>query len=433
VSIDYEKRGLMACTVQRFAGRAGQLKFLDLDHPSSSARLLHGNRQSFAEAFRRMLNRQFPGWKIETLSAEMSLCQSFSPVYPRAILTRGGRQIAAMACVKETDEPGLLTFALLWHNHVCRRAPSRDATPLALFLPENTGNITALRLRWLNVRATLFRFNEDGLAGEVDTADLGNMETQIVRRMPVELSDEMQDFVGRLRSGFGVEALDDAEGSVTLRVAGLAFARITKGHLYCGLEGVQPFTVANAQEAELLASQLASVRRPGSTDCVHPIYRAHPERWLESCVRKNMKVIDAGLEDRPVLGQVITFAARDRNIIDLLSVGRDGRLIILELKVVEDIHLPLQALDYWMRAECHLKRGDLDLLFPDAQVSKLSPRLLMIAPSTRFHSGNEVILSYFDSRIETERVGLNLEWQQRLKVSFRLRGAEKPQSHGRLA
>jgi hypothetical protein len=73
VSIDYEKRGLMACTVQRFAGRAGQLKFLDLDHPNSSARLLHGERQSFAETFRRMLNRQFPGWKIETLSAEMSL------------------------------------------------------------------------------------------------------------------------------------------------------------------------------------------------------------------------------------------------------------------------------------------------------------------------------------------------------------------------
>jgi hypothetical protein len=40
------------------------------------------------------------------------------------------------------------------------------------------------------------------------------------------------------------------------------------------------------------------------------------------------------------------------------------------------------------------------------------------------------VLSYFSPEIETERIGVNLEWQQGLRVAFRLKGAGEPQSHG---
>ena len=36
-------------------------------------------------------------------------------------------------------------------------------------------------------------------------------------------------------------------------------------------------------------------------------------------------------------------------MLDLLTVTRGGRLAILELKVDEDLHFPLQGLDYWIR------------------------------------------------------------------------------------
>jgi hypothetical protein len=136
------------------------------------------------------------------------------------------------------------------------------------------------------------------------------------------------------------------------------------------------------------------------------------------------------IEGQPLLGQVITFAGGDRDIIDLIGVSADGRTAILELKASEDIHLPLQALDYWMRADWHVRSGDLDSFFPGIPIRRESPRLLLVAPGVRFHPSNEVVLSYFSPQIETERVGVNLEWQQGLKVVFRLRGAEQPQSHG---
>jgi len=36
-------------------------------------------------------------------------------------------------------------------------------------------------------------------------------------------------------------------------------------------------------------------------------------------------------------------------MIDVLTVTREGRLAVLELKAAEDIHLPLQGIDYWAR------------------------------------------------------------------------------------
>ena len=38
---------------------------------------------------------------------------------------------------------------------------------------------------------------------------------------------------------------------------------------------------------------------------------------------------------------------------DLLTVTRDGRLAVLELKADEDIHLVLQAASYWLRIAAH--------------------------------------------------------------------------------
>jgi hypothetical protein len=36
-------------------------------------------------------------------------------------------------------------------------------------------------------------------------------------------------------------------------------------------------------------------------------------------------------------------------MIDVLSVTREGRLAVVELKADEDIDLPMRALDYWSR------------------------------------------------------------------------------------
>jgi hypothetical protein len=351
LTVEKRSTGMLDCTVQRFGGVPGKLSFLDLNRPQTAHKKLVGTRQTFAEQFRRMLFRQFPGWEIETLSAAMDLRRSFSPVFPRARLRKGNQQIAAVACPDILNETTLITFALIWFDYV--RSRGKDtATRLCLFLPEQAGCLTACRLRWLDANSlnpTMFRYNPHGSAGEVDPQDLGNLDTKVGAPL--------------------------AEPSA--------------------VEGVE-----------------------GS------------EKRLEWKVRSALNVIDPSLMERPVHNQVLTFAGSDRDIIDLLGVSLSGRLTVVELKTAEDIHLPIQALDYWMRVLWHAERDELAPLFPGIPLTRTAPRLLLVAPAMAFHSANATVLRYFSPQIDVERVGINSDWQRGLKVVLRLKGASVPQSHG---
>jgi hypothetical protein len=149
-----------------------------------------------------------------------------------------------------------------------------------------------------------------------------------------------------------------------------------------------------------------------------------PEAWLEARVRADIESLDATLRTQPVYGQVTQFAGGDRGIIDLLAVDRDGRLAVIELKVDQDIHLPLQALDYWMRVKWHLDRGEIAASghFTGIPLRTEAPRLLLVAPALEFHPSNETILGFFSPEIPVERVGLGVQWRQELKVMFRAPG-----------
>lgn len=358
LTIERQAPGILDCTVQRFGAKPGQLSFLDLDRPQTAHKAQSGERQSFAEQFRRMLFRQFPGWSLPALSCGMDLQRSFSSVFPRAALTRGNQQIAALACPSPAHESALLTSALIWHDHLDAHSRPGTQTSLALFLPDTSGNLTAHRLRWLTGRALnahLFRFNSHGSAGEVDPADLGNLRTRLCTTTPHR-------------------------------------------------EHRSRFAAARHAEAS--------------------------EHALEASVRSNVSTIHASLVPNLVHNQVITFAATDRDLVDLLAISASGRLAVLELKASEDIHLPLQALDYWMRIRWHAERGELRPLFPSVPVSSFAPQLLLVAPAMAFHSANACILRYFSPEIEVERVGLNSDWPRNLKVVMRLQGSDAPISHG---
>jgi hypothetical protein len=94
---------------------------------------------------------------------------------------------------------------------------------------------------------------------------------------------------------------------------------------------------------------------------------------------------------------------------------------VIELKASEDIHLPLQALDYWMRVKWHLDRREFSTqgYFPGLELRNEPPRLLLVSPALSFHPSNEHVLRYLLPDIEVERIGVGLEWQKELKVMFR--------------
>jgi len=437
LSVERHSTGVLDCAIQKFGGKPSRLTFLDLDRPQTVHRTRMGQRQNFAEQFRRMLTRQFPGWEIETLSSALDLQHSFSSVFPRAKVTRGTHTLAAMACPHPEDEPAFLTFALLWHHHLQlhRRVPGQ--TSLCLFLPETAGNLTAHRLRWLTAESLtprLFRFNAHGSAGEVDPQDLGNLQTRLASvYVPPRLTPESEALLNELKSFDAVGCTPELHGAISIRHRGLEFARLENGRILLGIdtkEEISPsryFAVTKyAHELSTLsAAQQSAVA--GAPDATPPQFS---ERWLESVVRAHLPSIEPGLLPHPVHGQVLTFAAGDRDLIDLLAVSYFGRLAVLELKVSEDLHLPLQALDYWMRVAWHLQRDELRHLFPGAALQGKPPKLFLIAPAMAFHSSNTDIFRYFSPEVEVERIGLNSDWRKNLRVVLRLTGADLPISHG---
>lgn len=150
-------------------------------------------------------------------------------------------------------------------------------------------------------------------------------------------------------------------------------------------------------------------------------HRGQPEAELEAVVRAGIQRLDGTLLESPVYNQAPEMASGHRGILDLLAADFQGRLVIIELKASEDLHLPLQALDYWMRVKWHLERGDFARAgyFPGIAVRPEPPRLLLAAPASHFHPTNETILRYFSPEVTVERIGLGLEWRRELKVAFR--------------
>jgi hypothetical protein len=131
--------------------------------------------------------------------------------------------------------------------------------------------------------------------------------------------------------------------------------------------------------------------------------------------------IDARLDPRHIYTQVPAFSSGDRGIIDLLGVTRDGRLAVLELKASEDIHLVMQAVDYWLRVRFHHSQDNFSRYgyFPDVRLNAKPPLLFLVAPGFRFHPSIDIVLRYLSPEIEIARIALAENWRKGLHVVFR--------------
>ncbi len=109
-------------------------------------------------------------------------------------------------------------------------------------------------------------------------------------------------------------------------------------------------------------------------------------------------------------------------MIDLLGVTREGRLVVIELKASEDIHLPLQAVDYWLRVCRHQREWDFRRYgyFAGVVLEDKPPLLWLVSPGLRFHPTTDLVLKYLSPAIEITRIGLNENWRRGLQVVFRM-------------
>lgn len=426
-AIDHEKPGKLTLAIEKFGSRAGTIDLVDLDKPRSEGVTRRAARSIYAEQFRRSLLRQFPGWRIASFSTEPDLEHSLSPSYPRASIRKGNAGWAVIgAGPNSLAVDGVLAFGLIWLDYLRRHATRVVFEGLAIFLPEGRHQTTCLRLRHLHpavARWEVYAYGSD-FEDRVELADAGNLHTVLpVRRGTTQ--PNIPDRLLALKALPGVQEMELADGGRSFRVNGLEIAHTVEGEVYYGIDSKRKLRGSDVAEIEALTRGVRRMRAADAPDRHGGVYSRQPELWLESEVRQHLNAIDARLQPEPIYGQVPSFAGGERGVIDLLAVEYQGRLAVVELKASEDLHLPLQALDYWMRVRWHAERGEWNErgYFPGQEISRKSPSLYLVAPALAFHPTTETILRYFPSDLDVVRVGLGMDWRTKLQVMFRAEGA----------
>jgi hypothetical protein len=447
------KNGTLRLAVQRL-GQARPTKLeicRERDRRSPTAR--RAVRASYEQKLRTTLERHFPEFKVTRLTGSMDLEKSFGPVYTRGIVRQGRSAFAVLGVNAQESQSSIdaaLTFAILWLD-VCRQRQALNVLVegLKLFVPLGTSALIRERMANLNRDAAKWRLFElderhDALV-EIDCADRGNIATRLVHAINDDAARErFKEPIARvLAIQPNCEISVQSAAEIAFRWRGLEFARarlaVSPGTFRSTEEvvfgvGAEERVLDQASEVDFaaLAHSLRDIRHPYGPR-QHPLWRIRPERWLESMVAADVSVIDERLDPLWQYSQVPAFSASDRAMIDVLAATREGRLAVLELKADEDIHLPLQGLDYWARVDWHNARGEFARFgyFGGTDLSKEKPLLFLVAPALHVHPSTDTLLRYFSPEIEWEVAGIDERWREGVKVVFRKR-PERSRKSGQL-
>ncbi|MGA9526605.1 MAG: hypothetical protein WBS24_00675 [Terriglobales bacterium] len=420
----------------------------DRDQRSPAAR--RSARQAYEPRLRRALERSFPGWTVVRLTTGMDLERSFGPAYLRGWMRQGQRALAVLGVNDEETQAtidGALTCGLLWLD-ACRLAEQarRVVEGLVLALPKGSAAVTQQRMAHLH-NASQWHLNEfdqrEGTLVRMEIADCGNLPTRLVRA--VDENQATARFTASIQRIRGilpdVETVVLSPAQISFRSRGLEFAQARVGHDPRNFQAGEEIVFGAGGEERVLDErnendftslvQLAASVRHKDGPKNHALWRMHPERWLESIAGDNISALDGRLRADCVYRQVPAFSAADRAMIDVLALTNENRLAVIELKADEDIHLPLQGLDYWARVEWHQSRGEFGRYgyFPGHEISTEKPLLMLVAPALHIHPATDAILRYLSPEIEWELLGIDERWREKLRVVFRKR-ARDIRNHG---
>jgi len=424
--IDHSDQRL-ALAVERFGRlKPDRLEFIRKDFQRQAREL---SRQEFCDRMKGILAQQFPDEVLDSLVVGEDLEHSLPGNYARGVAHRGSAHTAVLA-VSENESPEtiarILTFGLLWLERLRSSSSFRGSlSGLRLILPPSgvpsVAHACAALAPHLGIRLFALDPRLDVLE-EVNIAQAGNIDSWLVPHR------EFQDLLHRANPALApIVALAPRSitlhpaqsGTVVLRFRGLQFAVWENDELFF-MPGDARRLIRGDGRAFLAPKlhELELHRHPLASDTRHALYRAQPERWLESLVREDVTRVDACLDPRFVYAQIFSNTAGARGILDLLCATQSGRLAIIELKANEHIHLPLQASDYWLRIRRHLQQGDFPRYgyFPRMALQNAPPLVYLVAPALRFHPTTDVLLRYLTRDLDVVRVGLVESWRRGLRV-----------------
>jgi hypothetical protein len=506
------RAGSLRLATQRFGQTQTKLLELVASREKRTPSTRETARTRYLRTLERVLLRSFPEFKADGFRTAMDLERSFGPAYARGTLVRGQQAWAVIAVNEEESSAtidGVLTLGVLWLHHCREQAGGRRLYQgLKVIVPRGTAAATLSRLAWMNENAAQWQLYElDQKTEELaqrDAADHGNLRTRLIHhpdevaareRFASAVSQVMDLVPAHERTRVEQRLRSTAELAFLLH--GLEFARARIGLSATSFAQVLQITVGAGENETLLmqgnrpelaeaVAELFRRRRAEAVDKTKdPLFRAAPERWLESVLRRDLAPLtrhlgpqirqsgrarkheasanDADpdtignradllaevregnsadesrviprLDPQHVYAQVPAIAgAKDRGMLDLLGVTADGRLAVIELKADDDLHLALQGLDYWIRVRHHhLQHADANTglgefqrhgYFRGVELSPQPPRLYLVAPALHIHPATEIILRYFSPRVEWNLLALDERWRSKIRVVWRKQSQE---------
>lgn len=429
----YRGRGKLGLFVHKRGGR--EAFTIELREASAAAPNAAKGSQSH-RPFLAFLHAQYPGWRFTHVSNRTDREFSFSSWYTRGLAERNRAGWAFLALSDATPpaaSESALAYGLNWLDWLRERSAARAITGLRLFLPSSAIPLNAHRAVCLDpkeARIELFEWPaESSICRLIDLRDFGNVETRLTPRAQAGPESYRRDEYLRQIFGNLLPGIDQVpstpDGGISLRIFGLEIGRVEgriSPRLYWGLENQRRvYRLEERDGFEAFVREMLRLRSASTPDPGHDFYRLQPERWLESLLVHDITRLDSELLAGHVHPQVPAFAGGDRSVIDILAVRRDGRLAVVELKLFEEIGLPLQALDYWLRVKWLNERDQLRKFgyFPGVELATAPPALYLVSPAFRFHSTTQRIVRYLDPSIAVFQVGINQRWRSELQVLFR--------------
>ncbi len=233
--LDFETRPrMLRLSALRFGQSKPEVLEIVADAGQRSATAQRAARIHYQKLLVRLLEREYPGAKIESVSAKADLEHSFSPVYTRAVVRHGQSAFAVLGVNGEESQASIdaaLTFGILWLDYHRHRADRYHIEGLKLFVPHGRGEIVSQRMAHLDQNAVKWQLYQLGEGAEtceeVDFRDHGNLATRLVRAVdPHATRERFAASITRIRELVPYADVSiESPAEIVFRLYGLEFAR----------------------------------------------------------------------------------------------------------------------------------------------------------------------------------------------------------------
>lgn len=364
---------------------------------------LRRRRRAFQVQIGRALCAYFGIRKIERQTLYSDRRHGIGGAYPRFV---AGRHAVIAVDPDESSAVinGIMRAALLW-------APLIRCN-LAVVVPQGRHQTISARLRVMpNLRRTMQWLQWDGTNIAPLSGHAGETETHVQEFAPPGADAETE--VARICALAPelLQAVPHIPGrAMSIRLRGIEVARVSQ----------EATTYPLGEPLDQVIRELDEARRYGSR---HPMARTHEERWLESNLMSEIRLVLPSIDVGHIYPQVPSFTGEERGIIDLLTVTQGGRLVVIEIKASPDPDLPFQALDYWIAVERHRKAGDfLSRGYFVGRPLRDEPALLvLVAPLLAYHKTATRLIAALPPELPLMEIGINQTWKKEIKI-LRRRG-----------